>query len=372
MRAARGDLDEALYARLATDARVALASPVLELGSYALDRNGQRVALRIVGVDAPELAQVCWRDKVMTRCGEEAREEDRGVRSVAQSGAQQQLDQLPYEINDSVRDNFRRAAERVGVTQPSLSEQISLLEESLGARLVERGSGAVHLTPIGREVLQRAQRALSEVQGLIDVAQSDSDALAGTLRLGVSPTLGPYLMPHLVSRLHREHRDLKLHVREGSPDDLIRDLGSGQHDLVLAQLPVGGDDHVVRRLFREPLLLAMAADDPLAKGEVVDPAALSGRSLLALSSRYRMSEQIVALGSELGAHVLWDYEGTSLDAIVSENLKEKAEAAKRMGEEMVGFARRVMLESVMGSRPGANTEATQTARIPAWLVTEAS
>lgn len=225
------------------------------------------------------------------------------------------LRQLQYFAHLGECEHFRRAAERAGVTQPSLSEQIALLEQSLGVKLVERGSGVARLTPVGREVLERTSRVLAEVQGLVDAARADPDSLAGTLKIGVSPTLGPYLMPHIVARLHREHRELKLHVREGSPDDLIRELAAGQHDVVLAQLPIVGEDFVVRKLFREPLMLAMAVDDPLAAHAVVEATALSGRSLLALSTRYKLSEQIVALGADVGAHVLRDYEGTSLDTI---------------------------------------------------------
>ena len=225
------------------------------------------------------------------------------------------LRQLQYLVGVASNGHFRRAAQREGVTQPSLSAQIALLEGQLGVKLVERGSSVAVLTPVGREVVDRAQRILADVQSLMDSARADPDGLSGTLRIGVSPTLGPYLMPHIVARLHREHPDLKLYVREGAPDDLVRDLATGAHDVVLAQLPVAGDEYVIRRLFREPLVLAMAADDPLARLDDLEPAVLKGRSLLTLSPSYKMSEQVMALGEAVGAKVLRDYEGTSLDAI---------------------------------------------------------
>lgn len=211
--------------------------------------------------------------------------------------------------------NFRRAAERAGVSQPSLSAQIQLLEAQLGQSLVERGAGATMLTPMGREILRHAHAILADVSALSDLARSDGDAMIGTIRLGASPTLGPYLLPQVVARLHRDHPELRLHIREGLPHDLLRDLASGLHDVVLTQLPVIGDHYFVMSLFREPLLLVMAQDDPLAGQRCVQPEMLAGRGLLTLSPHYRLSDQIQALGKAVGAPVLRDYEGTSLDAV---------------------------------------------------------
>ena len=225
------------------------------------------------------------------------------------------LRQLHYLQALAATGHFRRAAEQVGVSQPSLSAQIALLEQRLAIKLVERGGSAPILTPRGRDIVERAQRILADVQALEDSAQNDTQGLNGTVRLGVSPTLGPYLMPYVVARLHRDHPNLKLHVREGFPDDLVRELASGMHDAVLVQLPIVGNDFIVERLFREALLLVMAADDPLAARDAIDIADLAGRGLLTLSSKYKMTEQIMALGQGVGAHVLRDYEGTSLDAI---------------------------------------------------------
>ncbi len=225
------------------------------------------------------------------------------------------LRQLQYFCDLAATGNFRRAAERAGVTQPSLSAQIQLLEAQLGQSLVERGTTSAILTPVGREILRHAQAILADVSVLGDIARSDPDGLTGTIRLGVSPTLGPYLLPQVVARLHRDHPDLRLHVREGLPDDLLRDLAVGAHDVVLAQLPVAGDQLNVTSLFHEPLLLAMASDDPLAVHDRIKPEMLAGRGLLTLSPQYRLSDQIQALGEVVGAPVLRDYEGTSLDAV---------------------------------------------------------
>jgi LysR family hydrogen peroxide-inducible transcriptional activator len=211
--------------------------------------------------------------------------------------------------------SFTRAAERVGVSQPSLSQQITQLEAIIGGRLFERGGGPTILTPLGREALARARRILVELDDLELVRSATEDGLVGTIRLGVSPTLGAYLLPALVARLHREHPSLRVHVREGLPQNLVDGLSNGEHDIILAQLPAGGRGHHVERLFREPLHLAMAADHPLRARDAIDRADLAGEQLLTLDPGYRLAEQVAAVAEEVGATVLTDYEGTSLDAV---------------------------------------------------------
>jgi LysR family hydrogen peroxide-inducible transcriptional activator len=111
------------------------------------------------------------------------------------------------------------------------------------------------------------------------------------------------------------HPTLKVHVREGLPDALLDHLAEGRHDTVLLQLPVAAARFHVERLFREPMFLAMAADDPMAQVPVVRPEHLAGRGLLTMQPEYRLSQQVAALAERCGAHVLRDYEGTSLDAV---------------------------------------------------------
>ena len=223
------------------------------------------------------------------------------------------LRQLRYLAALSRALNFRRAAEGCGISQPSLSQQLQNLEAALGARLVERGGGTVAMTPVGREVARRATAILDEVQALCDLA--GPDRLVGTLRLGVKPTLGPYLLPHVVRRLHATAPDLGLVVREGAQADLERELMDGVHDLVLAQLPVGSSELTVTRLFREPLYLAVAADHPLAGKASFEPSDLAGLPVLSLGPGYHLHDQVIALCQAAGALPRRDYEGTSLDAL---------------------------------------------------------
>ncbi len=225
------------------------------------------------------------------------------------------LKQLRYLAALDEAKHYRRAAEICGISQPSLSAQIQNIEEALGVRLVERGRSGVSLTPVGREVVARGRRILDEMQSLADFAAGAQRGLAGTIRLGAKPTLGPYVLPHVVARLHRQHPDLSLYVREAAPRELEFELMRGVHDVILAQLPVSGGELVTERLFREPLFLAVAADHRLAAEEQVTLSHLKGLEILSLNPQFHLHEQITALCKEFGATLLRDYEGTSLDAL---------------------------------------------------------
>lgn len=211
--------------------------------------------------------------------------------------------------------HFRQAAELLGLSQPALTAQIQNLEAVLSARLVERSRAGVALTPIGREVATRARAVSDGAQAIIDFTRAANGGLVGTIRLGTSPTLGPYLLPHVVAALHRRYKELRLYVRENPPRDLEFELGKGDHDVVLAQLPIGGADHIAEPLFREPLYLAVASDHPIAKAERVTVDILNELEVLSLGPQYNLYEQVNALCRNFGATLLRDYEGTSLDAL---------------------------------------------------------
>jgi LysR family hydrogen peroxide-inducible transcriptional activator len=234
----------------------------------------------------------------------------------AAPGFEQQISlrQLRYLVALGSEASFTRAAALCGVSQPSLSQAIRQFEEALGAPLVERGARAF-LTPLGREVAERARRILLEVRDLGELTGAGDAALLGTIRLGVTPTIGAYLLPRLVARLHQQFHDLRVHVRENPPAALVEGLAAGTHDLILAQLPLQAPGAQVERLFREPLHLAMAADHPLAARETIGREDLAGQDLLTLQRGYRLAEQTIAIAEEAGARVREEYEGTSLDAI---------------------------------------------------------
>ncbi|MEL6683390.1 MAG: LysR substrate-binding domain-containing protein, partial [Pseudomonadota bacterium] len=160
-----------------------------------------------------------------------------------------------------------------------------------------------------------SRRAVDEVRGMMDISAGLKSGLAGTIRLGTTPTIGPYLLPFVVERLHSQYPDLRLYIRECPPRILRSELLEGGLDVILTQLPEPGADLTARRLFREPFLLAVASDDPLASVEQIGDQTLSGETVLSLGPDYAMHAQIAAMCQQHGAVLARDYEGTSLDAL---------------------------------------------------------
>lgn len=225
------------------------------------------------------------------------------------------LKQLRAIVALAKQRHFRRAAEEIGVTQPSLSAQIQNLEEVLKVRLVDRARGGVSLTPAGREIADRAHRMLEDERAMRDFAATAQTSLAGTIRLGSAPTVGPYLLPHIVMTLHRKDKSLGLFVREDAPHSLEHDLARGEHDLLLTPLSPTSADFASETLFREPLYLAVAADHRLARVETPTLKDIKGERVLALSPRHQLHDQVADICEAAGARIDRDYEGTSVDAL---------------------------------------------------------
>lgn len=225
------------------------------------------------------------------------------------------LRQFEYLVALADLRHFGRAAQSCAVSQPSLSQQLRALEDRLGVRLVERGLATAELTPVGREIADRARRVLIAVGDIGDLAQRAATGSAGTIRFGVTPTLGPYLMAGIVADLHRREPDLRLYIREGIPDEQVLELTRGQLDMLLGPLPLFGDDLVIEPLFRERLHLVAPLDHPLAGKVPVARAALRGEGVLGLSPQHPLHRQVTDICHDLGMQLLRAYEGTSLDSL---------------------------------------------------------
>lgn len=223
--------------------------------------------------------------------------------------------QLEYLVAVADTLNFRSAAERTGTTQPTVSEQLKALEDRLGAVLVERGRSRVLLTPIGEQVVEIARRILRDSNEIKQITASGGKELAGVMRLGLPPTIGPYLLPLVLPSLHREFPDLKLYIREEFPDALPRALEAGTLDIVITLLPVNHSELVSHSLFREPLFLVVGADHPFADRQSVSRRDLAGQDVLALERGQQLHEVVDALCQECGARLRYDFEGTSLDTL---------------------------------------------------------
>ena len=178
------------------------------------------------------------------------------------------LRQLRYLASLARHRHFGRAAEECAVTQPALSMQVRELEREIGTELVERRAGEIALTETGVEVAQRAEHILAETRDLVDFARH-RDVLSGELRLGIIPTLAPYVLPHVLPRLPSAYPRLHLEVRETQTKILLEELVDGSLDVVMLALPVQAAEVETLRLFDDPFLLAVPAADPLpARGRV--------------------------------------------------------------------------------------------------------
>jgi LysR family hydrogen peroxide-inducible transcriptional activator len=223
--------------------------------------------------------------------------------------------QIEYLVALADIRHFRRAAEHVGVSQPTLSAQLIAMEKELGVQLVERSRTSVIVTPIGKQVLAAGRRILQEMQAIRDIVAGQQGGLVGTIRLGLPPTIGPYLLPSMLPELHRDHPSLRIHVREDVPAVLPRALLDGAYDVVVAPLPVQSTDFETVPIFREPLYVVVPEDHSLATKGYVEKADLNGEAVLALERGHQLHEQVEAICDEFGARLLFDYEGTSLDTL---------------------------------------------------------
>ena len=165
------------------------------------------------------------------------------------------LKQLRYFDALSRHCHFGRAAEACAISQPALSMQIKELEETLGGVLLERGARHIGLTKFGEEVAQRVRDILRSVDELGDFARASRDQLAGRLRVGMIPTIAPYLLPTVIGNLTRLHPELDIHVRETLTPKLIQELREGRLDTAIVALPVSEPSLTEVALFAENFLL---------------------------------------------------------------------------------------------------------------------
>lgn len=190
--------------------------------------------------------------------------------------------QLEYFVALAEHLSFRRAAEACYVTQPTLSAQLQQLEATLGARLFERTKRRVLPTPAGRELAKQAAAALRAVDDLLDAAQGLGAPLTGPLRLGVIPTIAPYLLPGALPRLRARYPALRLFVREDPTERLLELLARGELDALLLAREARLGEVEVLDLFRDPFLLAVPADHPLARRARVQERDLVAERLILL------------------------------------------------------------------------------------------
>ena len=210
------------------------------------------------------------------------------------------LRQLQYLKLLAEHKSFMAAAEAAFVSQPALSSGIAELEKTLGARLVDRSRGQVILTPVGEETLKRAEEILARTEDLVEAARGANRPLSGRFRLGVIPTIAPFLLPGALTRLRAAYPDLRLFLREDQTARLIGALKSGALDAAVIALPwdLNGLDHAF--VMRDAILAATPNGHPLAKETRIAPEALKHEEMILLEDGHCLRDHALAACSWTG------------------------------------------------------------------------
>ena len=203
------------------------------------------------------------------------------------------LTELKYVVALAQERHFGRAAQKCFVTQPTLSLALAKLEDELGVRLFERNKNEVLVTPMGAGIVEQARRVLDEAGKIASLAKGAQDQLAGALRLGVIPTIGPYLLPELVPILRKRAPDMPLMIEENFTGSLVPLLRDGEIDVALIALPFAVPGVKTRALYEEPFSVVVPEGHAWAKKKRVRPDELTGESLLVLNAGHCFREQVL-------------------------------------------------------------------------------
>lgn len=238
------------------------------------------------------------------------------------------LRDLDYLVAVAEERHFGHAADRCHVGQPTLSTQIRKLEAELGVELLERNPRQVLLTAAGERVVERARIILREADTIRELARRAADPEAGTVRLGVFPTLGPYLLPHVVPQIQERFPNLELLLVEEKTEEVLRRLRNGDLDAGLLALPIHDDQLHVEPLFEEDFVLAVPAGHPLAatagvvtksgwgkEAKRVDASVLAGESVLLLEDGHCLRDQALSVCELAGADERGGFRATSLETL---------------------------------------------------------
>jgi LysR family hydrogen peroxide-inducible transcriptional activator len=225
------------------------------------------------------------------------------------------LRDLKYLVALADHKHFGRAAAACFVSQPTLSTQIKKLEDELGVPLVERAPRKVMLTPAGREAASRARGIVAEVEQMKEAARRSQDPEAGTVRLGIFPTLAPYLLPHMVPGIRQRFPQLELLLVEEKSDQLLRQLREGRLDAAVLALPLHDEQLHSEFLFEEPFVLAVPEGHPLAQHSPLNLHDLADQRLLLLDDGHCLREHALDVCHLSGASEKSEFQATSLETL---------------------------------------------------------
>ena len=225
------------------------------------------------------------------------------------------LRDLKYLVAVAEHRHFGRAADACFVSQPTLSTQVKKLEETLGVALFERSRRHVMLTPAGQAIVAQAGTVLREVDELLRVADGHRDPLGGNFRLGIIPTVAPYLLPLVLAPVRQALPNLRVQLIEGQTASIMAQLQEGKLDAVILALPVHEDDVVQTPLFKEPFYFAVPPNHPKAGRKVVREAELNQEQVLLLEDGHCLRDQALEICKSRNAVENANFRATSIETL---------------------------------------------------------
>lgn len=224
--------------------------------------------------------------------------------------------QLQYFVAVVDLNHFGQAAERCNVTQSTLSAGIAELENLLQAQLIERTKRRVQITPLGEEIAEKARALLDSAVDIAETARAAQAPLSGRFRMGVIPTIGPFVLPRVLARLRRAYPDLRLYLREGQTESLIGQLRRGELETALIALPYDIGDLESLLLGPDPLWVVLPEGHPLAQATAVSPGDLGSEELLLLEDGHCLRDHALAACSLKGLRRAGGFQSASLYTLV--------------------------------------------------------
>ena len=224
--------------------------------------------------------------------------------------------QLRYLIAIGQQLNFTKAAEQCFVSQSTLSAGLKELEDGLGVQLVERDRQNVSLTPMGKEVIDRAKTLLASAEDMVEYAQSAFQKMAGTIRLGVIPTITPFVLPQILPELRSRYPDLKVALREDLTANLLQKIHDHQLDFAIIALPYDTEGLLVKGLYGDEFWLAAKKNDPVLDGKEATVSAKMAERLLLLEEGHCLREHSLRACRRSGLPNASEFEATSLLTLV--------------------------------------------------------
>ena len=224
--------------------------------------------------------------------------------------------QLKYLVAVAEHRHFSKAAENCFVTQSTLSTAIRELEQHLGVMIFERNRKSVLITPVGEKLLAQARTILGEVEDFVGLARAEKGSLTGEIRLGVIPTIGPFLLPRMLCELRQAYGKLRLYLKEETSARLAAMLTQGKLDVLMLAFPYHLRDVETVTLFEDEFLLCMPPGHALEKARSVRQSQLRGESLLLLEEGHCLRDHALKACELQSAETNLVYQGTSLHTLV--------------------------------------------------------